>query len=278
MSELRGGTADGSDSSGAADPGDTWHQTGSERETAHGPGYESRSESDDHAEYDDAELDARIAAEDTLPTRQEARAYTWGENADNPDPGDSNPGLADGGDLGAFITEQDRLPTRQEARAYTWGDTDSGPTAEAPDSSAAIPAERAERSPADNSERIATLEAEITQLGVTITDLRAHLERVEHTSQSEAATKVTGKESDSGQQAEIEETKGRPRRWGLPSDAAVALGATTASSVITTIADHVPYLHADIAGMLANAVAVGAAGVTWMRSKNEGKHGHRPKD
>jgi hypothetical protein len=55
-------------------------------------------------------------------------------------------------------------------------------------------------------------------------------------------------------------------------------------SALTT-ADRDPYggqeaafIHADVAGMVASGVAVGAAGITWIRSRREGKHGHRSKD
>ena len=46
--------------------------------------------------------------------------------------------------------------------------------------------------------------------------------------------------------------------------------------MITTLADYVPFLHADVAGIAASAVA--AATVAWMRAKRETRHAHRPED
>lgn len=119
------------------------------------------------------------------------------------------------------------------------------------------------RSPVDARDRIAELEA--------------RLERLERAGQA-SETKISGKDLTSDQQAETEATEGHPHRWRGLSDEALALGAAAAGGMITTISDYVPFVHAEVAGMVASSVAVGAAGITWMRSRREGKHGHRPKD
>jgi hypothetical protein len=87
---------------------------------------EAALEGDDARAYDDAELDAMLAEEERLPesrTRQEARADTWGDTADETDSTDL--GSEYDGDLDAFLADEEQLPdfrTRQEARAETWGD------------------------------------------------------------------------------------------------------------------------------------------------------------
>ncbi len=87
---------------------------------------EAALEGDDAGAYEDAELDAMLAAEEQLPeprTRQEARADTWADTVGDPDSGELG-GEYDG-DLDALLAAEEQLPdplTRQEARAETWGD------------------------------------------------------------------------------------------------------------------------------------------------------------
>jgi hypothetical protein len=85
--------------------------------------YETAEPADqDYGEYTetDAEVEARIADQDELPTPEESRQATWG---DNPDYYDETEFSAEyDGDLDAFLAEEDELPTPQESRARTWGD------------------------------------------------------------------------------------------------------------------------------------------------------------
>jgi hypothetical protein len=85
--------------------------------------YETAEPADlDYGEYTetDAEVRARIADQDELPTPEESRQATWG---DNPDYYDETEFSAEyDGDLDAFLAGEDELPTPQESRARTWGD------------------------------------------------------------------------------------------------------------------------------------------------------------
>jgi hypothetical protein len=92
-------------------------------------------EGDDAGAYEDAQLDAMLADEGRLPeprTRQEARAGTWGDTADETDSADL--GSEYDGELDALLAAEEQLPdprTRQEARAETWGD-DAGSGSDEP--------------------------------------------------------------------------------------------------------------------------------------------------
>jgi len=314
MSDLYPGTSETSEptADGTQEPSRDWTR------------YEPGPEGGRSHEHRDAGTQTMLADEDRLPTRQDARAATWGDNPVYED--EDDPGAEDEGDFGTLTADEDQLPTRQDARAATWGDNpvykdeddpdaeydgdlgtltaedhaldsdtsdldqavadEAGPTAGrpddsdagAPDSSGVAAAEQVEEAPADTRERITALEAENAQLGKTIADLQARLERLEHAGPAEQGTGVTSRERDTRQWAATESTEGHPRRWGVPSDEGLALGAATAGGMLTAMADYVPYVHADIAGIVASGAAVGAAGITWMRSRREGKHGHRSED
>jgi hypothetical protein len=192
----------------------------------------------------------------------------------------------------------------------------ANPTTDEPDQAGATES-NADAAPSPDAERISALEAEnadfrqqITDANKQITELKAQrdeqtarVDRIEQFLASsgwrpdsgnadpdqgvdksetvdapDPATKVSGKDVDSAEQSRDKADDGHPSRWNLPSDTALSLGATTAGGILTAVADHVPYLHADIAGMMASGVGVGAAYITWMRSKREGKHDHRSKD
>jgi hypothetical protein len=104
---------------------------------------EASLEGDDAGAYDDAGLDAMLTQEEQLPeprTRQEARAGTWGDTADETDSADL--GSEYDGDLDALLTAEEQLPdprTRQEARAETWGD-DAGSRSDEPTADFSNPA------------------------------------------------------------------------------------------------------------------------------------------
>jgi hypothetical protein len=68
----------------------------------------------------DAEVQARIAGQDELPTREESRQATWGDDPDYYD--EAELGAEYDGDVNAFLAGEDELPTPQESRAHTWGD------------------------------------------------------------------------------------------------------------------------------------------------------------
>jgi hypothetical protein len=68
----------------------------------------------------DAEVQARIASQDELPTREESRQATWGDDPDYY--GETDPGAEYDGDADVFLAGEDELPTPQESRARTWGD------------------------------------------------------------------------------------------------------------------------------------------------------------
>jgi hypothetical protein len=86
-----------------------------------GRGYESPTEADRYGGYreTEAETQARIAGQDELPTPQQSRETTWG---DNPDYYDADLAYEYDGDASAFIAGQDELPTPQQSREATWGD------------------------------------------------------------------------------------------------------------------------------------------------------------
>jgi hypothetical protein len=67
-----------------------------------------------------AEMQATLADEDQLPTRQDARAATWSEDPEYYDESDPDPQYD--ADLDALTADEDHLPTRQDARAATWGE------------------------------------------------------------------------------------------------------------------------------------------------------------
>ena len=76
--------------------------------------------------YDEAGLGAgydedtaALAAEDQLPSRQDARNAAWG---DSPEYDEAGLGSEYDGDLGA-LTAEGQLPSRQDSRNATWGDS-----------------------------------------------------------------------------------------------------------------------------------------------------------
>jgi hypothetical protein len=223
-----------------------------------------------------AEMQATLADEDQLPTRQDARAATWSEDPeyyDEDDPGP--PHDADPGDDHALDSEQgdqDQAAADQLAPATARPDVQP---AEASDNRTAPPAEE---TPASTSERITELEADNAELSKTVTDLQARVERLEDGTQAESSTGITGQEHDTTQRDAIQAENPHLGRRHLPTNEALALGAAAAGGVITTFADYVPFLHADVAGMATSAVAVGAAAVTWMRARREAGNANRSQD
>lgn len=259
---------------------------------------------DEDPEYDDngtaakeyeGDLDA-LTPDDQLPARQDARAAAWDEDADYDH--EDDPAAQYDGDLDAITAGYDQLPARQDARAATWDDHpvyhDEG-SPDIPDDAGAddhvLDSDQDDLDqtavgqgapetgrPADTSERITGVEAENARLGQTITDLQARLERLEQGSQTEPSHRLTGQERDTAQKDAIEADNRQARPWRRPTDEALALGAAATGGVITTVADFVPYLHADVAGVAASAIAVGAAAVTWMRTRGEAGHANRRED
>ncbi len=64
----------------------------------------------------DAEVEARIAGQDELPSREESRQATWGDDPSYYD--ETELGTEYDGDAGAFLAAEDELPTPQDpARA-----------------------------------------------------------------------------------------------------------------------------------------------------------------
>jgi hypothetical protein len=278
---------------------------------------QSRHETTPDTDQSDTGTPNARAAEDRLPTRQDARAATWGDDPEYDDQND--PDTEHDTDLGALTAAQDRLPTRQDARAATWGDdpeyddqndpdtghdtdlgaltadddyaldsdqddldqaaADQGAPATGPDDPPAEAcAEQDERSPGGTSERITELEAENAQQANSITDLQARLERLERGNQADPSTGITGQEHDQAQRDTAKAEDVQTQRRHRPTDEALALGAAATGGLITTVADYVPFLHADVAGIAASAVAVGAATVTWMRARREDRHADRSQD
>ena len=83
-------------------------------------GDQARYETTSGGDHGDAGTRTTLADQDQLPTRQDARAATWGQDPEYDDENDPDTGYdADPGALTA--AEEDRLPTRQDARAATWG-------------------------------------------------------------------------------------------------------------------------------------------------------------
>jgi hypothetical protein len=110
MSDLYPGTSETSEptADGTQEPSRDWtrYESGPERGRSH--------------EHRDAGTQTMLADEDRLPTRQGARAATWGDNPVYED--EDDPGVEDEGDFGTLTADEDQLPTRQDARAATWGD------------------------------------------------------------------------------------------------------------------------------------------------------------
>lgn len=195
---------------------------------------------------------------------------------------DEEPGEAPGGTLTEHADHGTDPPEAEDA---------SGPDAD--------PAETREA----DAERISALEAENADLKKQLGDLRAGNdarmdrfeqkladlarqsgrlesgpERPEQTSQAQQSTGLTDREHDSAQRDGSKADAQIVKRRHLPSDEALTLGAAAAGGVITTVSDYAPFLHADVAGVAASVVAVGAAGLTWIRARREEKHAHQSKD
>jgi hypothetical protein len=124
VSDLYQETAEPPDTS-ARDPGAD-HITREQPDTARPePGYrhESPGESrgDDGYQETDAEVRARIASQDELPTPEQSRVATWG---DNPQYyyDDADLTAEYDGDASVFQSWEDDLPTPEESHAATWGD------------------------------------------------------------------------------------------------------------------------------------------------------------
>lgn len=77
---------------------------------------------DGHDGYQEtyAEVQARIASQDELPTSEESRAATWGDSPEYYDEADL--AAEYDGDASVFRSWEDDLPTPEESRAATWGD------------------------------------------------------------------------------------------------------------------------------------------------------------
>jgi len=259
-------------------------------ESATGPAHDT-SEYSDQARYEktpdseqsDTGTRTALAGDDQLPTRQDARAATWGEDPEYDD--ETDPDTEYDGDLDALAADGDVFDNDQDDPDRAAADQDTptitGPDdllAEVPESIAGSPVEQNEHSPASTSERITELEAENAKQATSITDLQARLERLERGNQAEPSTGITDQEHDATQRDAVKAEDSQTQRRHHPTDEALALGAAATGGLITTVADYAPFLHADVAGIAASAVAIGAATVTWMRARREDRHADRSQD
>jgi hypothetical protein len=133
---------------------------------------------------------------------------------------------------------------------------------------------------ADSSQANQEPDAERSPAGADrFTELGARHERLERDRQAEPGTEITGKDLSSGERAGVKEAKGHPRRWGLPSDARLNLGATVVAGGLSTAADYVADGAAHHAfGIAGVALSVGAGVIGVMRENRKSKNADRPED
>jgi hypothetical protein len=195
---------------------------------------------------------------------------------------DEDPGEAPGGTLTEHA-DDDADPPRTEDASGPDADHAETPEADAGRISA-LEAENADLKQqladlrAGNDVRMGRFEQQLADLERQSGSPQSGLERQEHTSQAEQSTDLFDREHDSAQRDDSKADAEKVQRRRLPSDEALTLGAAAAGGVITTVSDYAPFLHADVAGVTASVVAVGAAGLTWMRARREAKHAHQSKD
>ena len=247
----------------------------------------------DNPQWDEAGLSGEYEGDlgalmDGLAPRQDAYDATWGDNPqwDDPDddadmlganhrnPYDDQEAPAEGDDDTAELGPQ---PSAGERDRSTTAEAEPAESA----GEASARAEGAEQSPGGGADSIEVNEehaADQSPLSASdrIAELEARLERLEHRGDAESSTGITGRERDTGQQAAVEAENPQTRHRRLPNDAALAMGAATAGGILTTVADFVPFMNADVAGIVSAAVAVGATTITWIRARREAKDAHRP--
>jgi hypothetical protein len=74
----------------------------------------------------EARVEAALAREDAMPTREESAAASWG--SDLPDSADeADPDIEYDARTEAILAREDGMPDRQESARATWGDTADGP-------------------------------------------------------------------------------------------------------------------------------------------------------
>jgi len=125
MSDLYYETS-GPGSAAAPSARESGHDTAGRQNEAAGPapgrGHESPERTDNSREYEETQAgtEARIAAQDELPSPEQSYAATWGDDPGYYDEAD----LASeyDGDLAALLAAEDDLPAPQEEHARTWGD------------------------------------------------------------------------------------------------------------------------------------------------------------
>ena len=216
-------------------------------------------------------------ADDELPTRQDARAATWGEN---PEYHENDPDTGYDGDLDALTADDYALDSDQDDLDQAAGDQDApaatgpdAPPAEPPDSMAASAAEQDEHSPAGAGERITELEAENAQQAKSISDLQARLERLEQGNQERPAAGIPDRARDVDNLPG--ETTERQHGRRLPSDARLALGGTVAGIALTTAAEHMSTGSGHMMEYLGGALSVGIGAIAVWR-ENRKKDVRRP--
>jgi hypothetical protein len=81
----------------------------------------------------DAQIEAILAREDAMPTREESAAASWG--GDTPaEPDEPDPASESDPDLEAVLAREDSMPTREESATAAWGsDLPDGADEEDPD-------------------------------------------------------------------------------------------------------------------------------------------------
>jgi hypothetical protein len=130
---------------------------------------------------------------------------------------------------------------------------------------------------ADLGRAVAELRSENAQLGKSVEALEARLERLEQNQDDNLAVKAADDRTRGGlaeDSARAKQEQGKK----APSDEAVIFGAAAIGGALTTAADFVTYVPADIAGIGASFLAAGAAGVAWMHKRREGRHADRSED
>jgi uncharacterized coiled-coil protein SlyX len=195
-----------------------------------------------------AAIEARLD-EAGLPTRSESRAAArLPDAADEDDDYDDDQAAEYNGVLGALTAEGHAPDTSTSDPDQTARDAQPGvvrpgdPSAEAPDSSAAVSAEKAGPGPVDADDRfaemearfgkrIAEMEARVAEQRKEIADLRAQLERSEQRNQERPAAPIPARELDVKESPKQKTKREGGRR--LPSDTQLALGGQIASIALT---------------------------------------------
>jgi hypothetical protein len=239
----------------------------------------------------------RIASQDELPTPEESRAATWGDNPQYYD--ETDLATEYDGDASTYHSWEDDLPTPEESRAATWGDnpqyydeTDLATeydgdldalTASEPGTSGDTEAVSAEtRNPEESPDPTADTSDvnqdpaadRIPAANERIAELEARLERLEHASQPMSDGPLLSNERDvdkiPGQTTE------RQHRWRM-SDARLGLGSAIVGSGLSEAADFIvggPEHYAF--GVVGSVISIGVAAIAASRESRKDKHVRTP--